>query len=161
MEGEHKSNEDKETWVILSPCLGLKNSLRMSTGTCRTGCHHLQLTPRKKPEPPPQLKEHTRTHSHKLSSAFSPVIQSVCVISPLTHCASVCPAHGPLSIFIPVLTWKCHNLVSCVGPLEVYVSARGVMCMCSSVKAQSCVSTLALPVQTLIITYCRWTIASC
>lgn len=44
-EGENKSNWDKGTWVILSLCLGLKNSSWTSTGTCRTGFHHLQLTP--------------------------------------------------------------------------------------------------------------------
>lgn len=85
-------------------------------GAVRTGFYHLQ------PPSPKNRDSHlsafpldlspSNKHTHtnvcassppekkKLPSAFSPLIQSVCVIGPLTHSASVPPARGLLSIFI-------------------------------------------------------------
>lgn len=70
--------------------------------------------------PPFSLPPQRQQHTDKLPPALSPLIQSVCVISPLTHCASVCPAHGPLSIFI--LSWYENVMTLCrVWTLCVFV----------------------------------------
>lgn len=90
-------------------------STRGPSGPVFTTCNYPPHPPKietsiSQPSPqisPSWINTHTRVlflpsrkKTNKLPSAFSPLIQSVCVIGPLTHSASVPPARGLLSIFI-------------------------------------------------------------
>lgn len=115
-EGEKESNWNKGRGVIFSMCLGLKNSLKTSAGTCRTGVPHLQLTPKTQehhlsdvlsfPSPLKNCSRHTHTDTHLLprtAFCFQPTDSARLCYQTDSLCLNL-SSSWPSFYFHPVLT---------------------------------------------------------
>lgn len=122
-----KCNWDKGTWVILSPASGVEEQFAV----VHRDLQDWSLPPAANPiknlrasslRLPLQSLPLERTHERALPQTvfcFQPT-DSVCLCYQPTDslCLSL-SSSWPSFYFHPVLTWKCHDLASCVGPLGV------------------------------------------
>lgn len=132
------SNWDKETWVILSLGLGLKKSLLTSTGACRTGVQHLQLTPWNPENIVSSTSSFTythHTHTHTHAGAYAPT--NCLLLSAHWFSLSVLSAHWlivPQSVRLMALfLFSSSPDMKMPWPCVLCKTSRGV-CVCARIN---------------------------